>query len=38
MALKASGLNPTGRLNRVLTGLACWFLQLRARKLAALNA
>jgi rubrerythrin len=38
MALKASGLNPTGHLNKLLTGLACWFLQLRARRLAALNA
>jgi rubrerythrin len=38
MALKASGLNPTGRLNRFLTGIACWFLQFRARRLAALNA
>lgn len=38
MALKASGLNPTGWLNRCLTGLACRFLQFRARKLAALNA
>lgn len=38
MALKASGLNPTGWLNRMLTGLACWFLQFRARKLTALNA
>lgn len=38
MALKASGLRPNGRLNRTLTGIACWFLQFRARKLAALNA
>lgn len=38
MALKASGLNPTGRLNRLLTGVACWFLRARTRKLAAVNA
>jgi rubrerythrin len=38
MALKASGLSPNGGLNRVLTGIACWFLQFRARRLAALNA
>lgn len=38
MALKASGLAPTGMLNRCLTGLACWFLQVRARRLAALDA
>lgn len=38
MALKANGLNPSGWLNRLLTGLACRFLQFRARRLAALNA
>lgn len=38
MALKASGLTPTGRLNRWLTAFACWFLQFRARRLAAVNA
>lgn len=38
MALKASGLSPNGWLNRLLTGLACRFLQFRARRLAALNA
>ena len=38
MALKASGLSPTGRLNRWLTGLACWFLQFRVRRLDAINA
>ena len=38
MALKASGLNPTGRLNRWLTALACHFMQFRIRRLAAINA
>ena len=38
MALKASGLKPRGPLNGFLTGIACWFLQSRARRLAALNA
>lgn len=38
MALKASGLFPTGRLNRWLTALACWFMRFRARRLAAINA
>jgi rubrerythrin len=38
MALKATGLNPTGRLNRWLTALACRFMQLRIRRLDAINA
>ena len=38
MALKASGLAPTGRLNRWLTALACRFMQFRIRRLAAINA
>jgi hypothetical protein len=38
MALKASGLAPAGRLNRWLTALACWFLQVRVRRLDAINA
>src|SRR5688572_14089993 len=38
MALKASGLSPTGRLNRWLTALACWFMQFRLRRLHAINA
>jgi len=38
MALKASGLAPTGRLNRWLTALACHFMQFRIRRLAAINA
>jgi rubrerythrin len=38
MALKATGLFPTGRLNRWLTGLACWLMQLRIRRLDAINA
>ncbi len=38
MALKATGLAPTGRLNRWLTGLACWFLRFRVRRLDAINA
>ncbi len=38
MALKASGLAPTGRLNRWLTALACRFLQVRVRRLDAINA
>lgn len=38
MALKATGLAPTGRLHRWLTGIACWFLQFRARRLDAINA
>lgn len=38
MILKATGLNPTGRLNRLLTGLGYWFLTYRARRLAAMNA
>jgi rubrerythrin len=38
MALKATGLNPTGRLNRWLTALACRFMQFRIRRLAAINA
>ncbi|WP_119301707.1 ferritin-like domain-containing protein [Dongia deserti] len=38
MALKASGLAPTGRLNRWLTTLACWFMQVRLRRLEAINA
>jgi len=38
MILKATGLNPTGRLNRWLTGLAFWFLTYRAQRLAAQNA
>ena len=38
MALKASGLSPNGRLSRCLTALACWFMQFRVRRLAAINA
>ena len=38
MVLKATGLNPTGRLNRLMTGLGYWFLTSRARRLAAANA
>jgi hypothetical protein len=38
MVLKATGLNPTGFLNRLLTRLGHWFLSSRARRLAALNA
>jgi rubrerythrin len=38
MALKASGLAPTGRLNRWLTELACWFMRFRIRRLNAINA
>lgn len=34
MALKASGLKPNGRLNLVLTRLACRFLQVRSARLA----
>lgn len=38
MVLKATGLNPTGWLNRFLTRLGYWFLTSRARRLAAANA
>ena len=38
MALKATGLSPTGRLNRWLTALACRFMQFRIRRLEAINA
>lgn len=38
MVLKAVGLNPTGRLNRMLSRIAFWFLESRARRLAAANA
>ena len=38
MALKATGLTPSGRLNRWLTALACWFMQVRVRRLTAANA
>jgi rubrerythrin len=38
MALKATGLSPTGRLNRWLTAIACRFMQVRIRRLDALNA
>jgi rubrerythrin len=38
MALKATGLAPTGRLNRWLTALACWFMRFRIRRLNAINA
>lgn len=38
MVLKATGLNPTGWLNRCLTALGYWFLSSRAKKLAAANA
>ncbi|MGH6891074.1 MAG: ferritin-like domain-containing protein, partial [Dongiaceae bacterium] len=38
MALTATGLAPTGRLHRWLSGLACWFLQFRVRRLDAINA
>jgi rubrerythrin len=38
MALKATGLAPTGRLNRWLTALACRFMRFRVRRLDAINA
>ena len=38
MMLKATGLSPTGRLNRWLTSIACRFMQFRIRRLDALNA
>ena len=38
MALKATGLTPNGRLSRWLTSLACWFMQVRIRRLNAANA
>ncbi len=38
MILKATGLKPTGRLNRMLTGLGYRFLTYRARRLTAMNA
>jgi rubrerythrin len=38
MVLKATGLNPTGWLNRCLTAFGYWFLSSRAKKLAAADA
>jgi rubrerythrin len=38
MALKATGIAPNGRLNRWLTSLACWLMQVRIRRLTAANA
>ncbi|HKP22226.1 MAG TPA: ferritin-like domain-containing protein [Dongiaceae bacterium] len=38
MVLKATGLTPNGRLSRWLTTLACWFMQVRVRRLVAANA
>ena len=38
MVLKATGLAPNGRLSRWLTALACWFMQLRVRRLIAADA
>jgi rubrerythrin len=38
MVLKVVGLSPTGRLNRLLSGIAFRFLESRARRLAAANA
>jgi rubrerythrin len=38
MALKATGLTPNGRLNRWLTAIACWLMQVRIRRLTAANA
>ena len=38
MVLKATGLTPNGRLSRWLTALACWFMQVRVRRLIAANA
>ena len=38
MVLKATGLTPNGRLSRWLTAIACWFMQLRIRRLEAANA
>ncbi|HJR23162.1 MAG TPA: ferritin-like domain-containing protein [Dongiaceae bacterium] len=38
MVLKATGLTPNGRLSRWLTALACWFMQVRIRRLIAANA
>ena len=38
MVLKATGLTPSGRLNRSLTAIACWFMQIRVRRLIAANA
>ena len=34
MVLKAAGIKPNGRINRVVTGLAWWGMQLRAARLA----
>jgi rubrerythrin len=38
MVLKATGLSPSGRLNRWLTALACWFMQVRVRRLIVADA
>ena len=38
MVLKATGLTPNGRLSRWLTALACWFMQVRVRRLVAADA
>lgn len=38
MVLKATGLTANGRLNHWLTTLACWFMQVRIRRLTAANA
>jgi len=38
MVLKATGLTPNGRLSRWLTALACWFMQVRVRRLIAADA
>jgi rubrerythrin len=38
MVLKATGLTPSGRLNRWLTALACGFMQVRVRRLIAADA
>ena len=38
MVLKTIGLHPTGWLNRLLSRTAFWFLESRARRLAAANA
>jgi hypothetical protein len=38
MTLKAVGLNPQGRLSRVLARLAGWFMEVRAARLARAGA
>src|SRR5262245_30193976 len=38
MVLKATGLTPNGKLSRWLTAAACWFMQVRVRRLVAADA